>query len=295
MVAYNIPYFNDGDTMAFLTAVARSTGRLRKVSYWSYCIRSKADNQGNSPDLESAAKHLVRDWAQNTFPYYSTPKASGASAMEVDDAAQPDMSAVLEKCSSRKDMRKVGKGVIRFKGGEVDTREIVLDDDYTEGLAPSDDEDEEEGDDEDEEELEVDGLDSDEEVVEGADFEVESASEGDEEEEEEEEEEESEPEPVSRKLKRKADPVASPGEKKKARTHKRVSFGGRLGATGSSEAIEKEVKSILKRDRNGETKAAVAVKEAPAKKAAVAAVTAPVSNGKSKKTKGTYDFSAHFA
>jgi nuclear GTP-binding protein len=139
----------------------------------------KADNQHSGPDLESAAKHLVRDWAQNTFPYYSTPKASGASDMDVDSAAQPDMSAVLEACSSRKDMRKVGKGVVRFKGGEIDVREIILDDDYTAGLAPSDDEDEDEDDDEEEgdeedEELETDELDSDEEVIEGADFEVES-------------------------------------------------------------------------------------------------------------------------
>jgi hypothetical protein len=221
--------------------------------------------------------------------------------MDIDNSSQPDMTAVLEACSSRKDMRKVGKGVIRFKGGEVDVREIILDDDYTAGLAPSDDEDEEDDDEEEDgdedEELEVDDLDSDEEVIEGADFEVESASEG---EDEEEAESEPEPEPVSRKLKRKADPVASPGEKKKPRTHKRVSFGGKLGATGGTET-EKEVKSILKRDRNGQVKSVTTatvkspVKEAaPIKKAAPAA-PAPVSNGKGKKTKGTYDFSAHFA
>lgn len=33
MLAYNVPFFNDGDTQAFLTAVARATGRLRKVSH----------------------------------------------------------------------------------------------------------------------------------------------------------------------------------------------------------------------------------------------------------------------
>jgi len=224
--------------------------------------------------------------------------------MEVDNSSQPDMSAVLEKCSSRKDMRKVGKGVIRFKGGDVEVREIILDDDYTAGLAPSDDEDEDEDDDEEEgeedEELDADDLDSDEEVIEGADFEVESASEGDEEEEDEEEEESApEPEPVSRKLKRKADPVASPGEKKKPRTNKRVSFGGKLGATGGTET-EKEVKSILKRDRNGQVKSATTTVKSPVKEAAPvkkAAVPAPVSNGngKAKKAKGTYDFSAHFA
>jgi hypothetical protein len=227
--------------------------------------------------------------------------------MDVDNSSQPDMSAVLEACSSRKDMRKVGKGVIRFKGGEVDVREIILDDDYTAGLAPSDDDDEDDDDDdgeedgdEEDEELEVDDLDSDEEVIEGADFEVESASEGEDVEEEEEEESEPEPEPVSRKLKRKADPVASPGEKKKPRTHKRVSFGGKLGATGGTET-EKEVKSILKRDRNGQVKSVTTatvkspVKEAAPIKKAASAAPAPVSNGKGKKTKGTYDFSAHFA
>jgi cobalamin biosynthesis protein CobT len=233
--------------------------------------------------------------------------------MDVDISSQPDMSAVLEKLSTRKEMRKVGKGVIRFKGGEVDQREVILDDDYTEGLAPSDDEEddddeeeddeEHEEDDEDDEELEVDDLDSDEEVIEGADFEVASADE-DEDEATEEEESEPEPEPVSRKLKRKADPVASPGEKKKPRTHKRVSFGGKLGATGSkdlTEAQAKEVKSILKRKRDSEGKAVDAVTvttKAPvvAKVKATAPAAAPAvnGNGKAKKVKGTYDFSAHF-
>lgn len=89
--------------------------------------------------------------------------------MEVETAGQPDMSAILEKCLPRKEMRKIGKGVIRYKGGEVDERDVILDDDYTEALAPSDDEDDEEEDD-----LELEGLDSDEEVLEGADFDVES-------------------------------------------------------------------------------------------------------------------------
>jgi hypothetical protein len=229
--------------------------------------------------------------------------------MDVDSAAQPDMSAVLEKLSTRKEMRKTGKGVIRFKGGDLDEREVILDDDYTAGLAPSDDEDEddEEGDDdeeEDDEELDVDDLDSDEEVLEGADFEVTSASgseEGGEKTDEEEEDSEPEPEPVSRKLKRKADPVASPGEKKKPRTHKRVSFGGKLGATGSKDLDEaKEVKSILKRKRESDAKASAGetvttkppvVVKAPAKAAPAVNGNA---NGKAKKSKGTYDFAAHF-
>ena len=32
MLAYNIPYFTAGDVEAFLLAVARANGRIRKVS-----------------------------------------------------------------------------------------------------------------------------------------------------------------------------------------------------------------------------------------------------------------------
>lgn len=46
--------------------------------------------------------------------------------MQVDAAKedQPDMSAVLEKCLSKKEMRKRGKGIVRFQGSEVDMREV---------------------------------------------------------------------------------------------------------------------------------------------------------------------------
>lgn len=33
MLAYNVPYFKEGDVEAFLTAVARVNGRVKKVSH----------------------------------------------------------------------------------------------------------------------------------------------------------------------------------------------------------------------------------------------------------------------
>lgn len=38
MLAYNVPYFKEGDTTAFLTSLARSSGRLRKVSLFFFAV-----------------------------------------------------------------------------------------------------------------------------------------------------------------------------------------------------------------------------------------------------------------
>nr|ODN87193.1 nuclear GTP-binding protein [Cryptococcus depauperatus CBS 7841] len=159
MLAYNIPFFAEGDMQAFLTGLARANQRIRKHG---------------EPDLESAGRLVLRDWALNAFPYYSTlPKASKQS-MDVDSskkAEQYDMTAVLENCKGKKEMKKKSvKGLVRFKGGEIDAREvsdhaqyqtwiaaddhkIVLDDNHIEAeLARlSDDDDDLEDEDEDDE------------------------------------------------------------------------------------------------------------------------------------------------
>ncbi|WVQ70969.1 hypothetical protein IAR50_000494 [Cryptococcus sp. DSM 104548] len=140
MLAYNIPFFEKGDLQAFLTGLARANQRIKKHG---------------TPDLEGAGRVLLRDWAFNTFPYYATAPAASSADMEVEDVEKFDMTAVLEKCKGKKEMKKESaKGIVRFKGGDVDTRDIILDDDYTEMAAGSedgsDDEDEDSGDDEDE-------------------------------------------------------------------------------------------------------------------------------------------------
>lgn len=79
--------------------------------------------QHGDPDLEAAARIVVRDWAHNTFPYYCTPPKAGGS-METDGEARPDLSAVLEGMKGKKEMKAKGKGLVRFKSGEVDPREV---------------------------------------------------------------------------------------------------------------------------------------------------------------------------
>ncbi|WVW82274.1 hypothetical protein I302_104280 [Kwoniella bestiolae CBS 10118] len=235
MLAYNVPFFEAGDVEAFLTGVARAQGRIKKHG---------------TPDVDAAARVILRDWAYNTFPYYTTAPKSSSTVK-----AQYDMTAVLEKCKSKRDLKKENpKGLIRFKGAqEVDSRDIILDDDYTAMAGPSDDEDEE--DEEDDEDLEDDDEEEDEDEEdeddeegvligsdEGEELELEdgpepssgSDPEEDDDEEEEEEESEPEPEPVAAKKRKRA---SLPAPSKKV---KRVSFAKE----------EKPLKGILKRKRN---------------------------------------------
>ena len=53
---YNLPKF--GTTLEFLTMLALSSGRLLK---------------GGTPDLNSAARHILSDWNQQKIPYFSEP------------------------------------------------------------------------------------------------------------------------------------------------------------------------------------------------------------------------------
>ncbi|KAK1926848.1 putative GTP-binding protein [Papiliotrema laurentii] len=234
MLAYNVPYFQPGDIQTFLLSVARANGRVKKHG---------------DVDVDSAARIVVRDWAHNAFPYYSAPPAGSKGDVEA-------WREVLDACRTRKEMRASGRGIIKFQGGEIDQREVILDDDYiamAEGGEEDDDEDEEEededeeDDDEDEEEDDEDEEDEDEEddasddadallisAEDGEELDLEDGpepssgsdlAEEDEEEEdeveEEEEVEEREPTPPTTKRKRKSDvvPVAT------AKKAKRVSFG----------------------------------------------------------------------
>ena len=74
--------------------------------------------------MDAAARILLRDWALNAFPYYSTPPPFKRDASDSDMASRADMTAVLEQCRSRKEMRAKGKGLVRFRGGDVDPREV---------------------------------------------------------------------------------------------------------------------------------------------------------------------------
>ncbi|BGP45280.1 nuclear GTP-binding protein nug1 [Rhodotorula kratochvilovae] len=62
---YNIPHFPANDTTAFLLAVARAKGRLRK---------------GGVPDLDGTARSILRDWVAGRIAYYTAPPSEEATA-----------------------------------------------------------------------------------------------------------------------------------------------------------------------------------------------------------------------
>lgn len=107
MLCYNIPAFETGDIDAFLTAVARASGRIKKHGV---------------VDVEAAARILLRDWSHNVFPYYTLPPpgATPAETNEFDNA-------VLESVLARKELRKANaKGLVKMVGSPLDTREVSL-------------------------------------------------------------------------------------------------------------------------------------------------------------------------
>ncbi|ORY32291.1 hypothetical protein BCR39DRAFT_523779 [Naematelia encephala] len=247
MMAYNIPYFTPGDIDAFLTGVARVNARTRKHG---------------EPDIDSAARIILRDWATSSFPYYATPPST-KDVPALDNASAEE---VLRVCKGKKELKKENaKGLIRFRSGAIDEREVILDDDYTAMLNPSDDEDEEDDDVEENEEDEEDEEDEDvdEELVDGLsdgeELELEdgpepsSGSDLEEEEEEadidEDEESEPEPEPISLK-KRKRLSIEPRAATKKA---KRVSFGRpeALSKKAQIAAEPRDVVGILKKAVGG--------------------------------------------
>lgn len=263
MLKYNVPYFEQGDVEAFLTALARVNQRINKFG---------------EPNHEGAARIILRDWAASEFPYYTTPVKG---SMEVEAAIkQPDMSAVLAQVPTRKELRKA-RGAIKFTPSELDTREIFLDDDFT-AIEPErahDDEDDDEDEEDEEDELdedEIDELDEDDEEGafigsdEGSEVELEDESEPTsgsdvEEESEEEEEEEEEIELPSRKRKAAG---AAPVVRKKAKT---VQFPAKLEAPRSRPRGVVEIRPILKQPKSALKAVKTKASKAEPKKAAIVA------------------------
>ncbi|GAA5844918.1 hypothetical protein JCM9279_000045 [Rhodotorula babjevae] len=71
---YNIPHFPANDTTAFLLAVARAKGRLRK---------------GGVPDLDGTARSILRDWVAGRIAYYTAPPTA-AQTEQLKLAAAPN-------------------------------------------------------------------------------------------------------------------------------------------------------------------------------------------------------------
>lgn len=63
---YKLPEFDESDPTEFLTMLALTTGRL---------------GPGGVPDLEAAARQLMKDWNSAKIPFFSTPPAFHPSVL----------------------------------------------------------------------------------------------------------------------------------------------------------------------------------------------------------------------
>ena len=161
MLLYSTPAFLATSPSSFLTSLARVQGRLKKHGV---------------PDLDAAARIVLRDWSLSQFPYYTLP-AKGATLSPRVPAEVETLSLfagakeekILARVRTRREMitEKGGRGVVKMKADEVfeglgDKREVVLDDelrqegeDDSEGSEDGDDWEDDE--DEEDEDMEIEG------------------------------------------------------------------------------------------------------------------------------------------
>ncbi|KAG8958085.1 hypothetical protein FRC03_009474 [Tulasnella sp. 419] len=290
MVHYNIPAFLPGDTNAFLTCRARSTGRLKKKGI---------------PDLKDTASSLLRDWRIGKFPYVTAPLASGKLSQESPQTTkEPELAAlyersdpsILEALPSIKEMR-TGRGLIRLKAGEPDNRVIELHSAYETDTAKKGPLTRNEGseDDEDEVEDEDEGDGSHEEDASPDEMDDNEESESDDNEDDQSSEQSSSPPPSSkRKRSIKEQPLPPPTKK--------VAFAPSSQRKGVAPSKMVKTKPVLQSSAKSVTKNGAAPK--PALKSRTATTSGP----HAKKVKSSlpgpkatddsgempYDFSAHF-
>jgi len=115
MVLYSLPAFPDKDANAFLKAFARSRGFVQK--------------RGDL-DLAGAAKSLLRDWTNNSFPFHTFPPEQPSSTQLVSINALEEIykkydSSALDGLQTKASLW-AGSGLVKFDPGEVDPREVVL-------------------------------------------------------------------------------------------------------------------------------------------------------------------------
>ncbi|KIP09819.1 hypothetical protein PHLGIDRAFT_11671 [Phlebiopsis gigantea 11061_1 CR5-6] len=187
MLFYNLPAFAEKDTNAFLSALARANGLVKK---------------GGVLDIVGASRILLRDWSTGKFPRFTLPPP-GSSTLA--DTSLTDVYATDEKTlatlPTRKERRKAD-GVVKLSASPAETRTLALEVPWTAEEAKSD------GEEEGEEDEGVEG--SDQEDVDGDDKDEgeEEYSEG-----EEDDEEEAVPPPGKRKRSAKAAPPSRPAKK----------------------------------------------------------------------------------
>jgi nuclear GTP-binding protein len=165
IMTYNIPAFPPGDTMVFLSMVARSHGRVLK---------------GGIPDKIGAARSVLKDWNHGKIPYFTVPPndaepevSKGGAVIVSNFGAEFDLSKyddqvlsslkesdemdfvqMMEDTSATSAIGQKSKDLATFLSREVDSDED--DDEMEEEEENSDDDDEDDDDEEDDDDMDED-------------------------------------------------------------------------------------------------------------------------------------------
>ncbi|KAL4075642.1 P-loop containing nucleoside triphosphate hydrolase protein [Scleroderma citrinum] len=108
MLAYNLPAFSKGDTTAFLAGIARVNGLVK--------TRGVLDHAG-------AARIVLRDWSLGKLARYTMPTGQSGASSPVDGDEE-----VLRGLRTRKELRKAKDvKLVKLTAGEVDKRDVLLD------------------------------------------------------------------------------------------------------------------------------------------------------------------------
>ncbi|KAI5124889.1 hypothetical protein M0805_007318 [Coniferiporia weirii] len=107
MLFYTLPAFTPDDATAFLSALARARGLVKR--------RGELDHAG-------AARIVLRDWSTGRLPRFSQHPAPAGNVDAGLDAADEE---ALKAAPLRKEMRK-GRGIVRLVPGVVETRTVGL-------------------------------------------------------------------------------------------------------------------------------------------------------------------------
>ena len=130
MLFYNLPAFAEKDADAFLSALARASGLIRKVSYFHLLctpIVCSCRPQGGVLDTIGASRILLRDWSTGKFPRFTLPPSTSTS-MAVDSPFSDIYASdegMLDALPTRKERRKTD-GVVKLVTSEPETRKLAL-------------------------------------------------------------------------------------------------------------------------------------------------------------------------
>ncbi|KZS97911.1 hypothetical protein SISNIDRAFT_481788 [Sistotremastrum niveocremeum HHB9708] len=116
MLHYTLPAFGSSDHEAFLRAVARANGFVKK---------------GGFLDLTGAAKLVLRDWSVGKIPYYTTPPSSpstpsSSSQLDTVKAIYGRADEAATATTRTRKERRLAEGLVRLSPGSVDTRPVAL-------------------------------------------------------------------------------------------------------------------------------------------------------------------------